>query len=340
MPTTTKEKMVANLESECKHLIMKVTVVVRTCNRPEFLKEALVSIQLQTHTDWEVLIFDDAASVENFSIYNKFKDTNSDKRIMYITTKQSYDLFQNSWLLAPDLSEGEIMVRLDDDDLLVEDCLHFISETYTKNPELEFSYGSSVTFNENELGHVIQTNTAFDHPKTKHIWAAYTIPNNNPWYEPWAFYRDYYEEEKPFTSIIHSAKDNAFCIYHTYAMRTSSVKRVKDKITITSKFVDDLEFLGSLDYLGLGQASIKKILTYVRVHNSGRVSDNGRVVDNTNIFNENFRIRDKVDHLRSSGFLSKVIPLDAPNNLNNGVTEGLKTDFLNYKQRIDSIITG
>ena len=58
---------------------MKVTVVVRTYNRPEFLKEALVSIQLQTHTDWEVLIFDDAASVENFSIYNKFKEENPDK---------------------------------------------------------------------------------------------------------------------------------------------------------------------------------------------------------------------------------------------------------------------
>ena len=110
---------------------MKVTVVVRTYNRPEFLKEALVSIQLQTHTDWEVLIFDDAASVENFSIYNKFKDINPDKRVMYITTKQSYDLFQSSWLIAPDLAEGEIMVRLDDDDLLAEDALQFLSETYT-----------------------------------------------------------------------------------------------------------------------------------------------------------------------------------------------------------------
>ena len=319
---------------------MKVTVVVRTYNRPHLLKEALASISLQTHNDWEVLIFDDSASDINFNIYKSFKERHIDKRIMYLTTNSSYDLFQNSWLIAPDLAYGEVMVRLDDDDLLVEDCLHFISETYTKNPELEFSYGSSVTFNEYALGHIIETNTAFDHPKTKHIWAAYTIPNNNPWYEPWAFYRDYYEEAKPFTSIIHSAKDNAFCIYHTYAMRTGSVKRVKDKITITSKFVDDLEFLGSLDYLGLGQASIKKILTYVRIHDSGRVSDNGRVVDNTNIFNENFRIRDKVDHLRSSGFLSKVIPLDAPENLNNGVTDGLKTDFLSYKQRIDSIITG
>ena len=316
---------------------MKVTVVVRTYNRPEFLKEALVSIQLQTHTDWEVLIFDDSASVENFNIYNKFKDTNSDKRIMYITTKQSHDLFQNSWLLAPDLAEGELMVRLDDDDILAEDALEFLSNTYTKNPELEFSYGSAVTFNETELGHLIQTNTCYDHAKTKHEWAAYTITNNKPWREPWAFYRDYYEEPKHFTSIIHCAKDNAFCVFHTYVMRTSSIKRVKDKIVMTSKFVDDLEFMGSLDYLGLGQASIKKILSYVRIHNSGRISDNGRITDNTNIFNENFRIRDKVDEMRPSGFLSKVIPLDAPDNKNQGVTNELKDNFKAYMTTILSI---
>jgi len=317
---------------------MKVTVVVRTYNRPEFLKEALVSIQLQTHTDWEVLIFDDAASVENFSIYNKFKDTNSDKRVMYLTTKKSHDMFQNSWLIAPDLAEGEIMVRLDDDDLLAEDALEFLSNTYTKNPELEFSYGSAVTFNENQLGHLIQTNTCYDHAKTKHEWAAYTITNNKPWREPWAFYRDYYEEPRHFTSIIHCAKDNAFCVFHTYVMRTSSIKRVKDKIIMTSKFVDDLEFMGSLDYLGLGQASIKKILSYVRIHNLGRVSDNGREVDNTNIFNENFRIRDKVDEIRPSGFLSRVIPLDAPDNFNYGVTNVLIDKFSSYKQRIFDIV--
>ncbi len=317
---------------------MKVTVVVRTYDRPEFLKEALVSIQLQTHTDWEVLIFDDAASVENFIIYNKFKDTNSDKRIMYITTKQSHDLFQNSWLMAPDLAHGELMVRLDDDDLLAEDTLAFLSETYTNNPELEFSYGSSVTFNENGLGEVIQTRTCYEHPKSHHEWAAYTIPNNKPWRDPWAFYRDYYPEARHMTSIIHCAKDNMFCVFHTYAMRTESVKRVKDKITITSKFVDDLEFMGSLDYLGLGQTSIKKILTYLRVHNAGRISDSGRITDNTNIFNENFRVRDKVDEIRPSGFLSKVIPIHAPDNFNTGITNELVTKFSSYKQRIFDIV--
>jgi glycosyltransferase involved in cell wall biosynthesis len=317
---------------------MKVTVVVRTCNRPEYLKEALVSVQLQTHSDWEVLIFDDSASDENVAIYKWFKTNNPDKRIMYITTMQSYDMFGNSWLLAPDLASGGIMLRLDDDDILVEDALEFLSKTYEDNPELEFSYGSSVTFNKNELGDLIQTNTCFDHPKTHHAWAPYTIPNNAPWKEPWAFYRNHYKEAVNFTSIIHCAKDNAFCVFHTYVMRTSSVKRVKDKITMTSKFVDDLEFMGSLDYLGLGQASIKKILTYVRIHDVGRVSDNGRVIDNTNMFNENFRIRDKVDELRPSGFISKVIPLNSSENKNNGIDATILNSFQKTKQKINNIV--
>jgi len=316
---------------------MKVTVIVRTYNRPEFLKQALASIQLQTHTDWEVLIFDDGATDINFDVYKKFKSDNKDKRVIYLSAGEARGLYRRSWLLAPDLADGEIMVRLDDDDLLAEDTLEFLSNTYEKNPELEFSYGSAVTFNGGELGNLIQTRTCYEHPKSHHEWAAYTIPNNNPWYEPWAFYRNHYSEARHMTSIIHCAKDNMFCVFHTYVMRTSSVKRVKDKITITSNFVDDLEFMGSLDYLGLGQASIKKVLSYIRVHNEGRISDSGKEIDGTTIFNENFRIRDKVDHLRTSGFLSKVIPVVSPDNKNNGVTNELRDDFKAYMTTILSI---
>ena len=317
---------------------MKVTVIVRTFNRPEFLKEALASIQLQSHTDWEVLIFDDGATDINFDVYKKFKSDNKDKRVIYLSAGEARGLYRRSWLMAPDLADGEIMVRLDDDDLLAQDALEFLSNTYEKNPELEFSYGSAVTFNGGELGNLIQTRTCYEHPKSHHEWAAYTIPNNNPWYEPWAFYRNHYTEARHMTSIIHCAKDNMFCVFHTYVMRTSSVKRVKDKITITSNFVDDLEFMGSLDYCGLGQASIKKVLSYIRVHNEGRISDNGIQIEGANIFDENFRIRDKVDELRPSGFLSKVIPLDAPDNFNSGVDDTLKTQFSSYKQRIFDIV--
>jgi glycosyltransferase involved in cell wall biosynthesis len=317
---------------------MKVTVIVRTCNRPDFLKEALASVFLQSYPNWEVIIFDDGATLDNFKIFSDFKDLAGDRRVMYLSTKSNYDLFRNSWLIAPDISNGDLMVRLDDDDILDSNALEWLVDVYTKNPELDFSYGSSVTFNDSNLGDVIQTNNPFEHPKTHHEWAAYTIPNNKPWKEPWAFYRDYYPEARHLTSIIHCAKDNMFCVFHTYVMRTSSVKRVKDKITVTSKFVDDLEFFGSLDYMGLGHTSIKKVLTFVRVHNQGRVSDFGRVVDNTNIVQENFHIRDKVDELRPSGFISRIIPLDAKDNFNNGIDDSLKQRFFKLKDDIKKVL--
>jgi glycosyltransferase involved in cell wall biosynthesis len=317
---------------------MKITVVVRTCNRPELLKEALISVQLQTHTDWEVLIFDDSASDINFSIYNKFKSDNSDKRIMYITTKSAYDMFKNSWLIAPDLSMGELMVRLDDDDILAEDALEFISNIYLENPELDFSYGSSVFFDSSGLTSFIETKNPFEHPKTKAQWAPYTIPNNNPWLDPWHFIENYYDEPKNFTSIIHAAKANALCVYHTYVMRTESIKKVKHKINMTSNFVDDLEFLGSLDYLGLGHTSLKKVLTYVRLHNQGKVTDAGRITNGTDIWKENFRVRDLVDGLRPSGFISKIIPIKNDKNYNNGIDIELRNDFNIYKFKIENVL--
>jgi len=319
---------------------MKVTVVVRTFNRPEFLKEALASISLQTHKDWEVLIFDDSASDKNFSIYKAFKVRHKDKRVMYLTTETPYEMFQNSWLLSPDLAQGEIMVRLDDDDILIEDTLEFLSATYEKNPELDFSYGSAYNFNETGLMLLHTTINPFEAPKTTSQWTAYTIPNNHPWTHPWSWTNDFFKEPENYSSIIHCAKSNIFCIIHTYVMRTASVKRVKDKITMTSKYIDDLEFLGSLDYLGLGHNAIKKPLCYIREHGSGRITDNGRVVDGTNIWQENFRVRDKVDYLRTTGFLSKIVPLESNKNFNEGVVTDMARDtFKSYLNRISELIT-
>jgi glycosyltransferase involved in cell wall biosynthesis len=319
---------------------MKVTIVVRTCNRPELLREALASIQIQSHKDWEVLIFDDAGSDINFNIFKTFKQYNPTHRIMYLTTQDSYYMFKNSWLIAPDLAMGDIMIRLDDDDILVEDSLEFICEVYTQNPELDFSYGSSVFFDDYKLTAFIETKNPFEHEKSRSAWAPYTIPNNKPWLDPWMFIPNYYQDPQPFTSIIHAAKANALCIYHTYVMRTDAVKKIKDKITMTSNFVDDLEFLGSLDYLGLGHTSLKKVLTYVRVHTEGRVSDYNKKVDGTDMWNENLRVRDKVDEIRPSGFISKIIDIKHTNNSNNGLDIKLVQSFDKTINKIKYITSG
>lgn len=315
---------------------MKVTVVVRTFNRPAFLKECLASVACQTHTDWEVLLFDDGAGIANFEIYKKFKEQHSDNRIVYITSDTPYEMFQQSWLYSPELATGDIMVRLDDDDLLTKDALKYISDLYERNPELDFSYGSAFGFEDGKLIEVINTQSPAEVPPTRNMWVGYTIPNNHPWRNPYCWWQDYYEKPRLYTSIIHCSKTNIMCVFHLYTMRTKSVKVVKDKITVTSKYADDLEFFGSLDYLGLAHTAIHKVLTYFRKHDYGRVTDIVCDSEGLTIVDAVTAIRDKVDYLRPAGFQSRIIPIDMNDNLNDGVTTEASAKFDEYYSEIKS----
>ena len=87
---------------------MKISVIVRTCSRPDFLEQALTSIQLQTHKDWEVIVFDDGDNSENQKIVNEFK-SRTDNLVTYINSGKSYHLFKESWKIAPRISSGEVM---------------------------------------------------------------------------------------------------------------------------------------------------------------------------------------------------------------------------------------
>jgi len=186
---------------------------------------------------------------------------------------------------------------------------------------------------------VMPTKTPLDIPKSKDIWGGYI---ERPWNEPWHFINDYYDKPQYITSIIHASKLNIMCVFHPYIMRTSSVLKVVDKITMTSNFVDDLEFLASLDYLGLGFATLKKVLTYVRKHEheDGSITD-GRTINGTNLWDDIIRVREKVDiELRPSGldYLSNVIEINVDGNSNDGVTTSIKDRFVSINNRIQYII--
>jgi len=276
---------------------MKITVCIRTYKRPQFLKEALASISLQTHKDWEVIIFDDAGSEENFSIYSKFKQAHSNS-ITYITRAVLMDLFKDSWNIAFDLAKGEIMVRLDDDDLLAENTLEFISRVYEENSRLDFTYGESIKFEEDTLISFMDTKFPWEHT-TKNAWAPYTNPEGWPWVDPWMWYVNFYKEEKPMTSIVHASRKNCFCVYHLLTMRVSSVDKVKHLFNVTTHFCDDLEALSSLEYLGLHYSCIRKPLYFTRKHEEN-ISQHNK----TNFREDIERVRNKVDRLRLPNFKS------------------------------------
>lgn len=292
---------------------MKITIVLRTYNRPKFLKEALSSISNQSYSNWEVLIFDDMGSIENFEIYSKFKSYHPDNRIIYITSTTQYDFFKKSWNDSLHLATGDVLVRLDDDDLLLEYSLEYINNLYSSNSDLDFTYGSSKFFREDgSLDGGINGSTPFEN-KTQSSWGPYNVPNNSPWKEPYCWYDNYHAEPIPFTSIIHASRFNVLCIYHLYTFRINRVKSVIDKIKITSNLCDDLEFYGQLDYMGLRQAAIKDTLILCRIHTEDRVSDLTKKSDvGLDWRKEIERVRCEVDSIRENGFVSKVIPINKP----------------------------
>ena len=318
---------------------MKVTVVLRTYRRQDFLKQALASIHLQTHKDWELLIFDDAGLSENLEIYKKFKEQHPNNRVVYLTSATPHDMYKQSWKLGIQLSQGDLFVRLDDDDLFSVDTLEYLSNTYEQHPDLDFSYGSSVFFGEDGLRDIIQTQTPLDPPKTRDTWTAYTIPNNWPWTHPWSFTHDYYDEPQHYTSIIHCSKANHMCSFHTYAIRIKSALKVINEFEIVSNFVDDLEMMGSLEYLGLTHTSLKRILTYVRVHDTGRLTDKETRIGGKNLWEDILNIRDKVEYLRTNDFKTSVYQSPIEGNVNEGVVSTHHMAYFNeYRNQINKVV--
>jgi autotransporter strand-loop-strand O-heptosyltransferase len=300
---------------------MKASIILRTNNRPEFFSQSLSSIEYQTNDNWEVIIFDDSGLKENLEIVNEFKKRNKDKRIVYLTSISPYDFFKKSWFYMSDLSEGDILIRLDDDDLLSKDSVEYFLSIYQKYPDLDLSYGSSLKFSDEKIIELIQTKNPHEQFTTT-AWIPYTIENNMPWDSPLVYHEDFYSTPQKFTSIIHASNLDVMCVYHTYVIRKSSLDKVKDKFEITSNFVDDLEFFASMEYLGLKHTSLKKITTYVRQHNVNRVtSQESMVRDNLD------QIRRKVDRLRPNNFESNILTLNPEDDFTYELNSDLEKEF-------------
>jgi glycosyltransferase involved in cell wall biosynthesis len=292
---------------------LKISIVLRTYKRNKFFKQALSSISHNDYKNWEVLIFDDSGSSENFNTYLNFKKLHPNNRCVYITSSTPYEFFKDSWKGGFNLATGDICIRLDDDDLLLPYTLKYISGIYEKNKNLDFAYGSSLSFNEdNNITDGISGKSPAE-STTQNGWGPYITPNNYPWKNNYYWVNDYYEYPTRFTSIIHASRANILCVYHLYSFRVSSIKNVLDSVIISSTLCDDLEFLGSIDYLGLSHNSIKDILILNRNHNDDRVTNYKNIAESGHIWpNEVERVRCKVDELRCDGFTSKIIPVEPP----------------------------
>jgi hypothetical protein len=96
----------------------RVTIVVPTYRRPDYLAQCLSSIRAQTYTDYVVTVCDNSPDQEGRPVVEGL----ADGRFVYISRPRNLGLFGNAVRGLAD-AETEFVMEVDDDDRLLPECL-------------------------------------------------------------------------------------------------------------------------------------------------------------------------------------------------------------------------
>lgn len=115
-----------------------VSILVRTCGRPNVLRQTLISIRNQTYKNIEVVIVEDGKNISEKMIKEEFSDLN----IRYEATgeKKGRCFVGNR---AMELSTGKYLNFLDDDDLFFADHVETLVRALEQNSEYKLAYTSA-----------------------------------------------------------------------------------------------------------------------------------------------------------------------------------------------------
>jgi glycosyltransferase involved in cell wall biosynthesis len=97
---------------------MKFSVLLPTRDRLELLRHAVESVRLQDDADWEVVISDNASSQDVAGYVASLGDA----RVRHSRTDKLLPVTEN-WNRALEMSRGEYLIMLGDDDALLPRCL-------------------------------------------------------------------------------------------------------------------------------------------------------------------------------------------------------------------------
>ena len=115
---------------------MRFSLVIPTRNRLDLLKFAVTSVLKQEYTDWEVIISDNASSEDIEGYVNSLNEP----RIKY-SRSEKYLSITESWNRCIDLSTGDYVIMIGDDDILLKNhfqIAHNLIEKYEK-PDLIYT---------------------------------------------------------------------------------------------------------------------------------------------------------------------------------------------------------
>lgn len=116
---------------------MKFSILIANYNNASFLGEAIQSALVQTHSDVEVLIYDDGSTDDSISLIKKY--ASQDKRIKYFLNKENLGQgYAKSTLLQH--ATGVLAGFLDSDDAITTNAVEEMVLAYNLRPEASLIY--------------------------------------------------------------------------------------------------------------------------------------------------------------------------------------------------------
>jgi glycosyltransferase involved in cell wall biosynthesis len=110
---------------------MTVTIGIPTYNRPEWLREAMLSALSQSSTDFRLLISDNASDSRTHDVVRSFEDS----RIDYVRSSTNVGMTGNINRII-ELADSEFLVILPDDDVLYSTFLEATLPFFTRYPKI------------------------------------------------------------------------------------------------------------------------------------------------------------------------------------------------------------
>lgn len=122
-----------------------VSVVMTTCNRVDYLPDAITSVRNQSHRNVELLVVDDGSTDGT----SAFIETLADPALRYVRQpNQGLSVARNR---GTELATGAFVAFLDDDDVWLDDKLERQLARFEQTPDIAAVYGHARQFVSPEL---------------------------------------------------------------------------------------------------------------------------------------------------------------------------------------------
>jgi len=144
-----------------------ISVYTPTYNTGDYLRETYQSLKDQTYNNWEWVVVDDCSSDGTWEKLQEF--AKEDIRVRPYRNGKPCGKIGGMKCMATRLCNGEYLVELDHDDMLMETCLDEVKKGFESDPEVGMVYSNSFNYFENGQPHQFMD----DFWKPRYRWVDY-----------------------------------------------------------------------------------------------------------------------------------------------------------------------